>query len=154
MDMSNQRKNIDLLNESLDGEYFGIAAYQAAIDSGLPSEDVKKVATKFQSDHRAHAGLYRKAIQEMEGTPCVSKSWGEYSAAFPPPPLNSQEDVLRYAATLEKSAAAGTLATVAKFTLPNLATLAASIVGVEAMHWAVLRMALGEDPVPVSVISQ
>jgi hypothetical protein len=35
-----------------------------------------------------------------------------------------------------------------------LAGLAASIVGVEAMHWAVLRNALGEDPVPVSFIAE
>lgn len=151
--MINEQADLKILNASLDGEYLGIAAYQAALDSGLLGDGVKPVATKFQSDHKAHASLYRKAITELGGKPADSKSWAEYAAAAPPPPLKSQEDVLRYAAKLESGAASGTLATVAQFTSPKLAQLAASIVGVEAMHWAVLRSALGEAPVPVSVIS-
>ena len=35
----------------------------------------------------------------------------------------------------------------------QLAKAAASILGDEAMHWAVLRQALGEDPVPVAFVS-
>lgn len=151
--MPNQQEDLKLLNASLDGEYLGIAAYQAALDSGLLSEGVKPIAAKFQSDHKAHAGLYRKAIVELGGTPGETKTWAEYAKMAPPPPLKSQEDVLRYAATLESGAASGTLATVAQFSSPKLAQLAASIVGVEAMHWAVLRSALGEAPVPVSVIA-
>ena len=35
----------------------------------------------------------------------------------------------------------------------ELAKAAASILGDEAMHWAVLRYALGEDPVPDAFVS-
>jgi Ferritin-like domain len=151
--MTELQNDLSLLNASLDGEYFGIAAYQAAVNSGLLSDGVRQVAEKFQSDHKAHAGLYREAILELGGTPVETKSWAEYAAAFPPPALKSQADILRYAASLESSSASGTLGTVAKFSTPKLAELAASIVGVEAMHWAVLRNALGETPVPGSVIA-
>lgn len=54
---------------------------------------------------------------------------------------------------LVSGAVSGALVTVAHFSAPKLAQLAVSIVGVEAMHWAVLRRALGEAPVPVSVIA-
>ena len=152
--MADKKKDLELLNGSLNGEYFGIAAYQAALESGLLTEGVKPVALKFQSDHKAHAGRYRKEILDLKGTPIETKTWAQYAAAYPPPPLKTQEDVLRYAATLESGSASATLATVARFSSPRLAGLAASIVGVEAMHWAVLRNALGEDPVPVSFIAE
>jgi hypothetical protein len=67
--MADQQKDLELLNASLNGEYFGIAAYQAALDSGLLTERVKPVALKFQSDHKVHAGLYRKAIFDLKGRP-------------------------------------------------------------------------------------
>ncbi len=35
----------------------------------------------------------------------------------------------------------------------SLAQVAASILGDEAMHWAVLRQALGEQPVPSAFMS-
>ena len=52
----------------------------------------------------------------------------------------------------EKSAASASAASVAQFSSPKLALLAASIAGVEAMHWSALLGALGENPVPVSFI--
>ena len=67
---------------------------------------------------------------------------------FPPPPLNNQEDVLRYAAYLEMSGASAEVLAVSRLHSSELRKLVASIAGVEAMHWAVLRGALGENPVP------
>ena len=60
--------------------------------------------------------------------------------------------MLRYAASLESSGASGSVASVAELSTPELALLAASIAGVEAMHWSTLLGALGENPVPVSFI--
>jgi hypothetical protein len=37
--------------------------------------------------------------------------------------------------------------------LSGAAVAAASILGDEAMHWAVLRQALGEEPVPAAFVS-
>ena len=146
------KKDIEILNASLGGEYFGIAAYQAAIGTGLLKDEVRPVAEKFQGDHKQHAQRIQEAIISLGGDPIKTKTWEEYASEFPPPPLKSQADVLRYAASLEKSAASASVASVGELSSPELARLAASIAGVEAMHWSVLLGALGENPVPVSFI--
>jgi rubrerythrin len=61
--------------------------------------------------------------------------------------------VLRFAAGLEKGAASAYLGAVPALDNKDLAKAAASILGDEAMHWAVLRNALGENPVPSAFIS-
>ena len=145
-------KDIAILNASLEGEYFGIAAYEAAIGSGLLEASVRSVAKKFQSDHESHAERLHAVIVDLGGKPVETKTWDEYAADYPPPPLASQEDVLRYAASLESGGAAASVRSVSELSTPELARLSASIAGVEAMHWSVLLSALGEDPVPVSFI--
>ena len=147
------KKDIEILNASLGGEYFGIAAYAAAMGTGLLEEGVSAVAEKFQDDHRQHAQRIQEAIIALGGDPIETKTWEEYAAAYPPPPLTSQADIIRYAASLEQSGASATVASVGEFSSPELARLAASIAGVEAMHWSALLGALGEDPVPVSFIA-
>jgi hypothetical protein len=44
------------------------------------------------------------------------------------------------------------LGAVPQFDNRDLARAAASILGDEAMHWAVLRQAVGEDPVPAAFV--
>ena len=149
---SDTQKDIDILNASLGGEYFGIAAYEAAIGTGLLEGEVRAVAEKFQDDHKQHAQRIQDAIMGLGDDPIKTKSWDEYASEFPPPPLDSQADILRYAASLEKSGASASVASVGELSSPELARLAASIAGVEAMHWSVLLGALGENPVPVSFI--
>jgi len=146
------QKDVDLLNASLGGEYFGIAAYDAAMGSGLLEDGVRAVAQKFQNDHKEHAERFQAAVIDLGGEPARSKSWDEYAAEFPPPPLENQADILRYAATLEESGASASVASIGEFSSPALAQMVASIAGVEAMHWSVLLGALGDDPVPVSTI--
>ena len=150
--MSYNKRDIEILNESLGGEYFGIAAYDAAMGTGLLEEGVSAVAKQFQEDHRRHAERIQEAIDRLGGDPIEAKSWEAYASEYPPPPLKNQADVLRYAASLEKSGASGSVAAVAKYSSPDLALLAASIAGVESMHWSTLLGALGENPVPVSFI--
>ena len=149
---SDAKKDIEILNLSLGGEYFGIAAYQAAVGTGLLEDGVRAVAEKFQGDHKQHAQLIQEAITALGGDPIKTKTWEQYASEYPPPPLKSQADVLRYAVSLEQSAASASVASVAEFSSPELARLAASIAGVEAMHWSALLGALGENPVPVSII--
>ena len=146
------QKDVDLLNASLEGEYFGIAAYQAAMGTGLLDDGVRAVAQKFQDDHKKHAERFQATIVDLGGDPVRTKTWDQYASEFPPPPLESQADILRYAASLEQSGASASTASVGEFSSPDLARMVASIAAVEAMHWSVLLGALGEDPVPVSSI--
>lgn len=150
MTTSDNQNDLDLLNRSLSGEFFGIAAYDAALGSGLLEESVADVARQFQADHKTHAAKIIGLIKSLDGTPIQPRAAEDYATEYPP--LNSQEDVLRYAVTLEQSAASGHLSTVANFEDRKLAELAASISGDEAMHWSVLLGALGENPVPVHFI--
>ena len=70
---------------------------------------------------------------------------------FPVDKLKSEADVLKFAAGLEKGAVSAYLGAVPLFGNRDLAKAAASILG--AMHWAVLRGALGLDPVPGAFVS-
>jgi len=144
--------DVDVLNAGLQGEYFGITAYDAALGSGLLSDKVAGVARQFQADHRAHAQAIREAIERLGGRASAAKTWKEYAAIYPPPKLASEADVLRYAASLERSAAVADTKAVAKLRDPALRTLFARIGGVESMHWALLRSALGEPPIPDSFL--
>ena len=56
-------------------------------------------------------------------------------------------------AGIEHGAVTAYLGAVPRFRDPDLARAAASILGDEAMHWAVLRQAVGADPVPVAFVA-
>src|SRR5262249_10746819 len=72
---------------------------------------------------------------------------------FPTDQLKSEKDVLNFAAGLEKGAVSAYLGAVPLFTSRDLAKAAASILGNEAMHWALLLQALGEPADPVAFVS-
>ena len=84
-------------------------------------------------------------------TPAEPKKPADYN--FPMETLKTQTDVLRFAADLEQGAASGYLGVVPVLGDRDLAKAVASILGDEAMHWAILRQALGENPVPEPFIS-
>lgn len=144
-------EDIAILNVALALEHQAIAAYQLGYESGLLSAAVQGVVVKFQSQHKAHASVLTDTIEKLGGKAVVAKNPSEYG--FPVASLKRQEDVLRFAAGLEKGAASAYLGAVPAFHNKDLAKAAASILGDETMHWAILLNALGEDPVPVSFIS-
>ena len=142
--------DIELLNASLAGEFFGVAAYEAAIGSGLLDEGTVGVARAFQSDHQAHADRIAELITERGGT-CVNPLPADvYAAEYPP--LNSAADVIAYAIELESGAAAADLASIAHYEDNNLAVIIAQIAGVEAQHWSALLAATGQSAVPAPFI--
>lgn len=67
---------------------------------------------------------------------------------------DAELDVLKFAARLEQGAVSACLGAVPLFGNRDLSKAAASILGDEAMHWAVLRQAIGEIPVvPVAFMT-
>jgi bacterioferritin (cytochrome b1) len=143
--------DVAVLNSALGLEYQAIAAYQVGAESGLLQKPVLDLAVQFQNDHKQHAQLLSSTVAKLGGTPVMAKRPADYH--FPTDTLKSQADVLRFAAGLEKGAATAYLGAVPIFANKDLAKAAASILGDETMHWAVLRQALGENPVPASFIS-
>jgi len=141
--------DIAILNVALGAEREAIAAYQVGAESGLLSKGVFDVAVKFQGHHKEHADVLGKTIGQLGGS--ADEQPASYD--FPADQLKNEADVLRFAAGLEKGAVSAYLGAVPLFGNRDLAKAAASILGDEAMHWAVLRSALGEDPVPVAFMS-
>jgi rubrerythrin len=138
-----------ILNTALAAELEAIAAYQVGAESGLLQKPVLDLAVTFQGHHKEHADVLAKTIQKLGGKPVAAKS--KYT--FPVEKLKSQADVLRFAAGLEQGAVSAYLGAVPLFGNRDLSKAAASILGDEAMHWAVLRNALGEAPVPSAFVS-
>lgn len=140
------KDDINILNTALGLEYQAIAAYQVGAESGLLQKPVLDTAVKFQTHHKAHADVLANTVMKLGGTPVKTRKASEYN--FPAADLKTQADVLRFAAGLEKGATAAYLGVLPSFHNRELAKSAGSILGDEAMHWAVLLSVLGEDPVP------
>lgn len=140
--------DVAVLNSALAAEHQGIAAYQVGAESGLLQKPVLNLAVQFQGHHKAHADLLAATIKQLGGNPVAAQS--RYD--FPVDKLKTQADVLRFAAELERGAVSAYLGAVPLFGNRDLAKAAASILGDEAMHWAILRQALGEDPVPAAFV--
>lgn len=151
MTSRNDEEDVTILNVALALEHQAIAAYQVGAESGLLQKPVLQVAVNFQAHHKAHAAVLAETVLKLGGKPAESLKIADYR--FPVEKLKAQADVLMFAAGLEQGAASAYLGAVPKFHNRDLAKAAASILGDETMHWAVLRSALGEDPVPVAFIS-
>ena len=148
---ANPAGDVDILNTALGLEYQAIAAYQIGAESGLLQKPVLDLAVQFQGDHKQHAEVLASTISKLGGKPVAAKKPADYK--FPAETLKNQADVLRFAAGLEKGAASAYLGAVPVFANKDLAKAAASILGDETMHWAILLNALGENPVPAPFIS-
>ena len=135
-----------ILNTALEGEFGAVAAYQLAAGSGLLQKPVLDIVVQFQGQHKAHADLLTKTVKTLGGHPAEPKKTADYK--FPIHTLKNQTDVLRFAGRLEQGAASGYLGMVPVLGDRDLAKAFASILGDEAMHWAILRQVLGENPVP------
>ena len=138
-----------ILNTALGAELEAIAAYQLGAESKLLQKPALDLALTFQGHHKEHADLLAKTVEKLGGKPVAAKA--KYN--FPVEQLKSQADVLKFAAKLEQGAVSAYLGAVPLFGNRDLAKAAASILGDEAMHWATLRQALGEVPVPSAYVS-
>lgn len=141
--------DVRILGTAWLAEREAIAAYQLGAESGLLKADVLKLAVGFQGHHQEHADLLASTINTLGGA--LPSAPGTY--AFPVDTLKTQADVLTFAAALERGAVSAYAGAIPLFTNRDLAHAAASILADEAMHWAVLRSALGMDPVPGAFFS-
>lgn len=136
--------DIRILNTALAAEHEAVAAYQAGAESGLLQNAILSVALTFQGHHKAHVDVLAKTISSLGGNPGEPKR----HYGFPVDQLKSQDDVLDFAAGLERGAVSAYVGAIPLFENRDLSKAAASILADEAMHWAILRQALKLDPVP------
>lgn len=149
IDAAAMEADVRILNTALGAEFEAVAAYQVGAESGLLGKSALAVALQFQGHHKEHASALAATLQKLGGKPVAAKP--QYT--FPVDKLKAEADVLRFAAGLEKGAVSAYLGAVPLFADRELAKVAASILGDEAMHLAVLRQVLGEAPVPLAFLS-
>lgn len=132
--------DIAILNSGIELERAGIKAYQDAAATNLLSKDVLAVALGFMRDHQAHRDALIAAVKAGGGKPSSK------TVALTYPPLKTQSDILHFAKSVEEKAASTYLSVVPEFKDRQLAAVAASILGVETTHVALLAQALDELP--------
>jgi len=142
-------QDIRILNTAIAAEHEAVAAYQIGAESGLLEKAVLKVAVAFQGHHKEHIDALSKAVKSLGGAANDAKE--KYK--FPLEKLKNQADVLSFAAGLERGAVSAYANAIPAFNNRDLSLAAASILADEAMHWAILRNALGLDPVPGAFFS-
>jgi rubrerythrin len=149
-DSAQGEADIRILNTARGAELEAIAAYQLGAESGLLGPQAKALALEFQGHHKEHADVLASTVRKLGGNPVEPRR--RYD--FPTEKLKAEADVLRFAAGLERGAVSAYLNAVPLFQERALAQAAASILGDEAMHWAIFRQVLGEKPlVPAAFMS-
>jgi ferritin-like protein len=139
-----------ILQSAIDIERIAVIAYGAAIDSGLLSAGVEKVARQFRGHEQEHADALTTALTDLGGTPPpapsgvkdvdkVVKGLGA---------VKSQADILNFAIELETAAVAAYYDAHRRLIDAKLLQTGASIMANEGQHLVVLRQAVKQDPVP------
>lgn len=132
--------DVGIVNYALTLEYLEAGFYAAVIDSGMfKGADLDLI--KVIGDHEQ---------QHVDALTATVKDLGEEPAPEPKAefPLDSAEEILTTAATVENLGAAAYLGQAAAIENPDILAAALSIHTVEARHAAVLNTLIGESPTP------
>lgn len=132
--------DVKLLNTAIPLERAAIKAYTDAAGTNLLSPPVLAVVKAFMADHQAHLEGLVAAVTQSGATPSAD------TATVETPALANELDILNYVYTVERLAAGTHLGTIVQFKNREFATTAASIMGVETTHVALLAEALRKNP--------
>ncbi len=129
--------DIATLNSAIELERAGIKAYADAAATKLLSAPVLAIASRFAADHTAHRDALIGAVRSAGAVPSTAIAPIAY------PPLATEHDVIAFANVVEMKAASTYLSVIPDLHDRALAGVAASILGVETTHVALLSQALG-----------
>lgn len=131
--------DLGIVNYALTLEYLEAAFYDDVAKSGLFKGDDLKLINSFGDNEQAHVDAL-EGTAKMLGTP-APKPKTEF-------PLDSAEEVLALAATVENLGAAAYLGQAARIENEDVLAAALSIHTVEARHAATLNTLIGESITP------
>ncbi len=134
--------DVAILQVAIKLERAGIKAYQDAAATNLLSPPVLAVATGFMKDHMAHRDALIGAVKAAGATPTSETTMLTY------PTLATQDDILKFAQSVERQAATTYLSVIPSFKDRGLAKVAGSILGVETTHVAILAYSLKQGTEP------
>jgi rubrerythrin len=150
-----KNKDIQIMNVALGLEHQAIAAYQAGAETKLLSDGVLKVAVKFQDQHKQHRDALAATIKKFGGKPVEAQAKydvGAIAKGVGVTNIAAEKDVITLAMKLEDQATKAYLGALPSLENKDVIKAAASIMADEAQHTAILRSALGEDPVPQAFV--
>ena len=136
--------DIEVLNHLLAVEQYAIAAYSAGIPF-LP-HDQRKAAKQFLGQDVTHASTLAGLIKQGGGK--AVRPQASYDLGRPQP-----EKILRLLHRLEGEQLDAYIQLIPSLSDGHLRSTAAAIMGNDAQHLSVLRVALGEQPVPSALAS-
>jgi hypothetical protein len=140
----------EILQSAINLERIAVIAYGAAIDSGLLSAGVEKVARQFRGHEQEHADALTTALTDLGGSsppkPSGVKDVDKVVKGLGD--VKSQADVANFAIELEIAAVAAYYEAHRKLIEAKLLQTGASIMANEGQHLVVLRQAVKQDPVP------
>lgn len=132
--------DIGIVNYALTLEYLEAGFYDAVAKSGLFKGDDLALIKTFGDHEQQHVDALTATVKDLGGKPAP-----EPKAEFP---LDSAEEVLMLAATVENLGAAAYLGQAAAIENPDILAAALSIHTVEARHAAALNTIIGETITP------
>jgi len=138
--------DVKLLNGLLDTANAGVALYNGAITANVLSPAVAVTIAQFAGDHAAHRDALIALISSSGGQPVSSAAAAAAPTAAAPTPLHSDAELLPAALAFERQATGFYLSSIAAFKNRDFAKTAASILGVDAAHVALLAEALRQNP--------
>jgi rubrerythrin len=151
-----KENDVKIMNVALGLEHQAIAAYQAGAETKLLSDPTLKVAVKFQDHHKQHRDALAKTVKAYGGKPVDAQAKYDVAglaAANGVKQLAGEKDIVQLAMKLEAGATSAYLGAIPGLKTVDVIKAAIAIMADEAQHTAVLRAALGEDPVPSAFVS-
>jgi rubrerythrin len=138
--------DLGIVNYALTLEYLETAFYNDVAASGLFKGDDLALIKRIGATEQQHVDALTATAKQLGGKPAP-----EPKAEFP---LDSAEEVLKLAATVENLGAAAYLGQAANIESPDILAAALSIHSVEGRHAAVLNVLTGEPPTPDGAFAQ
>lgn len=132
--------DVAIVNYALTLEYLEAGFYDAVIKSNLFKGDELALIKVIGQHEQEHVDALLATVKMLDGEPAP-----EPKAEFP---LDSAEEVVALAATVENLGAAAYLGQAAAIENPDILAAALSIHTVEARHAAVLNVLNGDAPTP------
>jgi len=138
-----------ILAEAIRLERIAVLVYDRAIESGLLSTRVERVAKLFSDNEREHAGALTAALADLGAQPPAQPTVKDIDSVVGGiGDVSSQADVLRFAIEFEMAVVAAYHDAQQKLSDAELLQLGASIMANQGQHLVVLRQTLKQPPVP------
>jgi rubrerythrin len=126
-------------------ENTAVAAYAAAVKSGVLTPQFRRTAALFGRQEAEHAAALTAALKGLGGT---APAGTDVKLLAPVQRARSQTQVAQFAIQLETMAVAAYYDAAKKLRQVRLLQTPTQIMANEGQHLVVLRQALGRDPVP------